>query len=109
MGKKVHKFAKHMLDAGMPMKAVSELTDLYVDQDFSDVVELKIQADPYVEGTFALRIVKKHEIYYRRDNEEKKLEYMDDLDLLWNHGAYDEVEFNTWPPIANGNNLQFFL
>lgn len=107
MGKKLNKFAKQMIDAGMPMKAVSELTDLYLDQEFRGVVEIKIKADPYVEGTFALRIVQKQEVYYRHENEEKKIEYLSDLDLLWNKGDYDEVEFNTWPPTAGPNNLQF--
>lgn len=107
MGKKLNKFAKQMIDAGMPPKAVSELTDLYINQDFTDVVEVKVQADPYVEGTFALRIVQKLKQWYRHDNVEGEIEYFNDLDLLWNKGAYDEVEFNTWPPTAGPNNLQF--
>jgi len=107
MGKKLNKFAKQMIDAGMPMKAVSELTDLYLDQNFTGVVEIKIKEDPYVEGTFAIRIVQMQEVYYRHENEEKKIEYLSDLDLLWNKGDYGEVEFNTWPPTAGPNNLQF--
>lgn len=92
MGKKLNKFAKQMIEAGMPMKAVSELTDMYLDPEFRGVVEIKIKADPYVEGTFALRIVKKRGV----------------LDLLWYKGDYDEVEFESWPPTASPNNLQFF-
>lgn len=92
MGKKLNKFAKQMIEAGMPMKAVSALTDIYLDQEFRGVVEIKIKADPYVEGTFALRIVKKRGV----------------LDLLWNKGYYDEVEFESWPPTASPDNLQFF-
>ena len=29
------------------------------------------------------------------------------FDLLWNRGAYDELEFTSWPPTSG--NLKFFI
>jgi hypothetical protein len=71
-------------------------------------VRIKVHPDPYVQGTFAVRIkcfcpVKKkdidNEIYFKNG-------YV--IDLLWYNGEFDDCEFVTWPPIANKNNLKFF-
>jgi hypothetical protein len=109
MAKRQHNFAKAMLEIGMPQAAVDELTDLYVDKHFTGVQEMRICPDPYVEGSFALRIVEKNTCYSKHDSVEAEHEYLNDLDLLWNKGGYDEVEYETWPPLANAKNLQFFI
>lgn len=98
-----------MLDSGMPQAAVDALIDSYVDKRFTGVQELRICPDPYVKGTFALRIVEKNVCYSKHDGVEKEYEYLNDLDLLWNRGDYDEVEYGSWPPIASATNLQFFI
>lgn len=98
-----------MLKAGMPQAAVDALIDSYVDKHFTGVQELRICPDPYVEGSFALRIVEKNTCYSKHDGVEKEYEYLNDLDLLWTKGDYDEVEYATWPPLAGANNLQFFI
>jgi hypothetical protein len=109
MAKRQHKFAKAMLAAGMPQDAVDKLIDSYVDKHFTGIQEFRICPDPHVEGTYAIRIVEKHVCYSKHDGVEKEYEYLDDMDLLWNHGDYDEVEFETWPPISNANDLKFFI
>jgi len=104
-----HKFGKQLLKAGLPLKAVEDLVEDYLDRVYSGVVEIKVFADPYVEGTFALRVVKDEKICYRHDNEDKVIEYREDLDLLWSHNEIEEVEYASFPPTAGENNLQFFV
>jgi hypothetical protein len=88
---RLHKVEKQMLAYGMPIKSIQELTHWYCEPDFSDIKAIQIYQDPQLEETFALRITKK-------DNE---------FDLLWNHGAYDEVDFESFPPVSG--NLKFFI
>lgn len=63
MAKRQHKFAKAMLDSGMPQAAVDALIDSYVDKHFTGVQELRICPDPFVQGAFAVRIVEKNTCY----------------------------------------------
>jgi len=109
MAKRQHKFAKAMLDSGMPQAAVDALIESYVDKNFTNVQELRICPDPFVQGTFAIRLVEKQFCWSKHDGVEKNFEYLNDLDLLWCKGDYDEVEFASWPPIASATNLQFFI
>lgn len=88
---RLRKIEKQMLSYNMPRKAIQELTHWYCEPDFSDIKTIQIYPDPQVEGVFALRIK-------RKDVE---------FDLLWNHGGYDEVEFETFPPVSG--NLKFFI
>jgi hypothetical protein len=104
-----HKFAKQMLKAGLPLKAIEDFVEDYYDRMYSGITEIKIFADPYVEGTFAMRVVKNEMCYYRQNNEDKVFEYVNEFDLLWNQGAFDEVEFESFPPTCGPNNLQFFI
>jgi len=92
------KTRKKMLAAGMPTEALEELRRTYCNSDCSDLKNLMIHPDPYVEGTFAIRITRQ---------ETKKREVT--FDLLWNKGGYDEVEFETWPPVAEYNHLHLFI
>ena len=74
----------------LPKDALNEL-EMYVDyKDKKNKVQ--VYPDPRVDGTYAVRV-------YRDDD---KLEF----DLLWNHGRYDEVEFEEFPPKSTG--LKFF-
>lgn len=75
----------------LPQVALDEL-EMYVDyKDPNNKIE--VVPDPKVDGTFAVRV------YRKRDN------YT--FDLLWYKGGYDEVEFETWPPVSS--DLKFFL
>ena len=94
-----------MAAAGLPDAAIQELLDMYYNYM---VKEVRIYADPYVHGTFAVRLVKEDTIAYKHDGVSSWFTYLDDIDLLWNKGGYDECEFETWPPTAGPNNLQFF-
>ena len=75
----------------LPKEALDELND-YVDyKDTENKIE--VVPDPRVDGSYAVRV-------YRRE---------DDItfDLLWNRGAYDELEFTNWPPTSG--DLKFFI
>jgi uncharacterized protein YpbB len=74
----------------LPEDALRELTD-YVDyKDPENKIE--VVPDPRVDGTYAVRV-------YRKDFT---------FDLLWNRGAYDELEgFTNWPPTSG--DLKFFF
>lgn len=106
MGKNVNRFVQQMLDAGLPSKAITELTDNYIDPSFSMVKDIKIHPDPQVEGTFAVRVTIRESVNYRHDDQLHTFEYLQDIDLLWNKGSYDEVEFESWPPVSG--DLKFF-
>jgi hypothetical protein len=75
----------------LPEDALKELSD-YVDYQNSEN-KIEVVPDPRVDGTYAVRV-------YRSDDDVT-------FDLLWNRGAYDEVEFSSWPPVS-GDNLKFF-
>jgi len=75
----------------LPKEALDELND-YVDyKDTENKIE--VVPDPRVDGSYAVRV------YRRSDNVT--------FDLLWNRGAYDELEFTSWPPTSG--NLKFFI
>jgi hypothetical protein len=74
----------------LPEDALKELSD-YVDYQNSEN-KIEVVPDPRVDGTYAVRV-------YRSDDDVT-------FDLLWNRGAYDEVEFSSWPPVSG--NLKFF-
>jgi hypothetical protein len=75
----------------LPKKALKEL-EMYVDyKDPQNKVE--VYPDPQVEGSFAVRV-------FRSDDNLT-------FDLLWFQGAFDELEFETWPP--KSGKLKFFL
>lgn len=103
---KVNLHKKKMFDAGMPNKAVTKLEQYYA-PGFKDIEDIKIEPDPNVEGTFAIRLTMKSKVCYHFNNEEKELSYIEDLDLLWSHDDYEECEYETWPPTSDPNNLQF--
>lgn len=74
----------------LPEDALKELTD-YVDYKNPEN-KIEVVPDPRVDGTYAVRV-------YRKDFT---------FDLLWNRGAYDELEgFTTWPPTSG--DLKFFF
>lgn len=95
---KYSRIRRKMLAAGMPVEALEELRRTYCNSDCSDVNDLKIHKDPYVEGTFAIRIT-------RQETKTRTSTF----DLLWNKGGYDEIELETWPPVAEYNHLQLFI
>jgi len=75
----------------LPKEALSEL-EMYVDyKDKQNKVE--VYPDPQVKGTFAVRVFRSSDNYT--------------FDLLWSKGAFDELEFETWPPKSSG--LKFFF
>ena len=76
----------------LPEDALKELTD-YVDYKNPDN-KIEVFPDPRVDGTYAVRFYRKSDNFT--------------FDLLWNRGAYDELEgFTTWPPTSG--DLKFFL
>ncbi len=76
----------------LPEDALKELLD-YVDYKYPEN-KIEVVPDPRVDGTYAVRVyIKKYNVTF---------------DLLWNRGAYDELEgFTTWPPTSG--DLKFFL
>ena len=74
----------------LPEDALRELTD-YVDyKDPENKIE--VVPDPRVDGTYAVRVYSNNFTF----------------DLLWNRGAYDELEgFTNWPPTSG--DLKFFF
>jgi hypothetical protein len=74
----------------LPEDALKELL-CYVDYNNPDN-KIEVIPDPRVDGTYAVRV-------YRSDDGYT-------FDLLWNRGAFDEVEFSSWPPVSG--NLKFF-
>ena len=75
----------------LPEDALKELL-CYVDYNNPEN-KIEVIPDPRVDGTYAVRV-------YRSDDGYT-------FDLLWNRGAFDEVEFSSWPP--NSGNLKFFF
>ena len=76
----------------LPKEALDELTD-YVDYKNPEN-KIEVLPDPRVDGTYAVRV-------YRKSDDVT-------FDLLWNRGAYDELEgFTTWPPTSG--DLKFFF
>lgn len=78
----------------LPEDAIEELFVTYV-QERDPNLKVEVVPDPQVQGTFAVRLTRSG---YRKKPET--------IDLLWNRGEYDEVEFETWPP--KSGNLKFF-
>jgi hypothetical protein len=76
----------------LPNEALLELED-YVDYKNPEN-KIEVVPDPRVDGTYAVRV-------YRKSDDVT-------FDLLWNRGAYDELEgFTTWPPTSG--DLKFFF
>ncbi len=75
----------------LPQEALEELSD-YVDYRNPEN-KIEVYPDPKVDGTFALRVFRKKDGVT--------------FDLLWNRGAYDGVEFDSWPPVSG--DLKFFF
>jgi hypothetical protein len=82
-----------ILDASvLPDDAKKELLDYVNYNDPQNRIE--VVPDPKVDGTYAVRV------YRKKDN--------CTFDLLWNRGAYDELEgFTSWPPVSG--DLKFFF
>ena len=78
----------------LPEKAVEELYKWYIDKDDDPLLKIEVYPDPQVEGTYAVRLTRS----YRGKPEV--------VELLWNKGDYDEVDFETWPP--KSGDLKFF-
>lgn len=75
----------------LPTEALEELKS-YVDYE-DPKNKVQVYPDPRVEGTYAVRI-------YRSSDDFT-------FDLLWNRGAFDELDFETWPP--KSGDLKFFF
>lgn len=75
----------------LPKEALDEL-EAYVDYK-NPQNKIEVVPDPRVDGSYAVRV-------YRSDDGYT-------FDLLWNRGAYDELEFTTWPPTSG--DLKFFF
>ena len=75
----------------LPQEALDEL-DAYVDYKNPEN-KIEVVPDPRVDGTYAVRVYRSNDDYT--------------FDLLWNRGAFDEVDFNSWPPTSG--NLKFFF
>jgi hypothetical protein len=102
--KLITKHKRQMAAAGLSEAAIQELLDLYYNYM---VKEILIHADPHVYGTFSVRLVREETVEYKHAGVAGSHTYLNDVDLLWYKGGYDECEFETWPPTSNGNNLQF--
>lgn len=74
----------------LPEDALKEL-EMYVDYNNLEN-KIEVIPDPRVDGTYAVRVYRKEDDYT--------------FDLLWNRGAFDEVEFSSWPPVSG--DLKFF-
>ena len=75
----------------LPDEALKEL-EMYVDYNDTDN-KIEVVPDPRVDGSFAVQVYRLNDDYT--------------FHLLWNRGAYDEVEFDTFPPISS--DLKFFI
>ena len=75
----------------LPQEALVEL-EAYVDYK-NPQNKIEVVPDPRVDGSYAVRV-------YRSDDRYT-------FDLLWNKGAYDELDFTTWPPTSG--DLKFFF
>ena len=75
----------------LPDNALKELED-YVDWKNPEN-KVEVVPDPQVDGTYAVRVHRASDNYT--------------FDLLWNRGAFDEIDFETWPP--KSGNLKFFF
>lgn len=64
---------------GLPEDAYEEMEDYA-----NDTTTVEIEEDPQVDGTWAVRVHRSDETF----------------ELLWHHGGFDEVDFETWPPIS---------
>jgi hypothetical protein len=74
----------------LPREALKEL-ESYVDYKNPDN-KIEVVPDPRVDGTYAVRVYSNNFTF----------------DLLWNRGAYDELEgFTNWPPTSG--DLKFFF
>jgi hypothetical protein len=74
----------------LPEDALKELL-CYVDYNNLEN-KIEVIPDPRVDGTYAVRVYRSEDDYT--------------FDLLWNRGAFDEVEFSSWPPVSG--DLKFF-
>jgi hypothetical protein len=74
----------------LPDEALKEL-EMYVDYKNVDN-KIEVVEDPRVGGTYAVQVYRSNDDYT--------------FHLLWNRGAYDEVEFDTFPPTSG--DLKFF-
>lgn len=75
----------------LPKIALDKLVS-YVEDYKNPENRIQVFPDPRVDGTYAVRIYRKSDDY--------------EFDLLWNHGDYDEVEFEEFPP--KSGDLKFF-
>lgn len=73
----------------LPPDALKELKD-YVDYE-DPKNKIEVVRDPYVSGAYALQV------YRAKDNVT--------FHLLWNRGAYDEGQFDSFPPGSSEDNL----
>jgi len=72
-------------------EAQKELEEMYADKDS----KIEIEEDPYVRGVYAVQVTNTNGYSFQ---------------LLWtNDGTrqFDEVEFESWPPHADPNDLKF--
>ena len=71
-------------------EAQKELEEMYLGDDS----KVEIEEDPYVRGVYAVQVT----------NGDRSFQ------LLWSNdgtGQFDEVEFTSWPPHSDENDLQF--
>lgn len=79
----------------LPEDALKALED-YVDVNKKGN-SVEVVPDPKVDGTYAVKVSRM----------EGRSKTPCEFHLLWNRGAYDECDFECWPPISG--ELQFLL
>ena len=76
----------------LPEEALTKLK-MYADEK----AIVKVVEDPYVYGTYALEVTR-----FEGKNKEPYT-----FHLLWSQGEFNEVEFESFPPHSDENNLKF--
>lgn len=69
------------------------------------IASFDIFVDPHVDGCYAMRVRlcgKTDIVYFLVTHTNKKMTSFELMELL------EEVELETWPPVADENNLKFF-
>lgn len=89
---KIRKFNESEGYELLSQKAIEELSYYYGVDSKNKLDKIKVFKDPKVSGTLALRV-------YRSSDEFE-------FDLLWTRDGFEEVEFDTFPPISG--DLNFF-
>ena len=92
MAKKQLNWRQKFQRLGLPEAACMEF-EMYSNENTT----VEICPDPKVNSAFAVRVTRL---------EGKKLKPFV-FDLLWNRGGFDEVDFETWPPVSGDLKFSF--